>query len=133
MITKILSHLSIITLLTGAAFAEGHSTTDPKSTHPTPSEAAKPLEKKDIDVIIYSSKSCSYCNSVKDVFKDKKIPYTEINVDNNSDKLKELEEKTGKKTVPQVIINGQHVGSYLDIVWGDVDELIKNHPSHAGQ
>lgn len=95
------------------------------------SDSVTSLDKKDLEVIIYSSKSCSYCTSVKDVFTEKNVPFTEINVDNNAVKLKELEDKTGKKTVPQVMINGKHVGSYLDIVWGDVDEMLKNPPANV--
>jgi len=145
MITKILSQLSIITLLIGSAFAEVGSRAPSQSapaaqasaansqSAPAATEANKTLDQKDMDVIIYSSKNCYYCTSVKDLFKDKKIPYTEINVDNNPAKLKELEQKTGKKTVPQVIINGKHVGSYLDIVWGDVDALLKNPPSASNK
>lgn len=131
MLTKILSSLSIITILTGSVFATATPTNVAPPSDVSSPDASKSLEKKDLDVIIYSSKSCHYCNAVKDVFKDKKINYTEVNVDNNPAKLKELEEKTGKKTVPQVVINGKHVGSYLDIVWGDVDEMIKNQTENV--
>lgn len=113
-------------MLTCSVFANPNSTDVGSQVNSTTLNASKTLDKKDLEVIIYSSKNCSYCTSVKDVFKEKNINFTEINVDNNAAKLKELEDKTGKKTVPQVIINGKHVGSYLDIVWGDVDEMLKN-------
>lgn len=130
MLTKILSSLSIVTMLTSSVLASGNPTSVASQPNPSASDAAKSLDKKDIEVIIYSSKSCSYCNSVKDVFTEKNVPFTEINVDNDAAKLMELEKKTGKKTVPQVMINGKHVGSYLDIVWGDVDEMLKNPPEN---
>ncbi len=126
MLTKILLSLSTVTILTCSVFANPKSTDVAPQVNSTTLDASKTLDKKDLEVIIYSSKNCSYCTSVKEVFDEKKIKFTEINVDNNAAKLKELEDKTGKKTVPQVIINGKHVGSYLDIVWGDVDEMLKN-------
>lgn len=127
MLTKTLSQLSIISLLTGSILAAPATVTgDQKHLAAQATNTATPLEKKDIDVIIYSSKNCYYCHKVKDVFDEKKITYTEIDVDNNAQKLKEMEAKTGKATVPQVLINGKHVGSYLDIVWGDVDEILKD-------
>ncbi len=131
MLTKILFSLSIVTMLTCSTLITESQAEAASQANSAASNADKSLAKKDLEVIIYSSKSCSYCNSVKDVFTEKNVPFTEINVDNNAAKLKELEDKTGKKTVPQVMINGKHVGSYLDIVWGDVDEMLKNPPENV--
>ena len=138
MLTKILSLLSIVTIITalpGSVLATPPArSVDLNPTTPVTSDTPKPLEKKDIDVIVYSSKNCHSCTSVKELFEEKKINYTEINVDNNPAKLKELEEKTGKKTVPQVMVNGKHVGGYLKMVWGDgMDEILKNKPTSLGK
>lgn len=124
MLTKTLSILSITTFLAGYAIAEPQSpTAQPES------NAGKQLDQKDLDVIIYSSKGCFSCNRVKELFDEKKIKYTDKVVDNNPTLLKELQEKTGKETVPQVMINGKHVGSYRHLMLGGLDEVLEQETS----
>lgn len=123
MLSKILSALSIVTLCISA-----HATTPKKPAsdkNNASTQASRKTTQDDLDVIIYTSKGCSYCTSVKELFTEKNIPYTEKNVDRNPLLLKELEDKTGKKTVPQIVVNGKHIGSYLDVVWGDLEQIIK--------
>lgn len=54
------------------------------------------LNKKDAEVIIYSSKRCHYCTSVKKEFDERKVPYTVKLVDNNPALMAELKKKPGK-------------------------------------
>lgn len=118
MLKRILTVLSMgLMTVTMAIIGEACANTSSQST------AATAASKK--EVIIYSSKNCYWCTAVEKTFREKNIPFTVINVDNNPAKFKELQEKTGKETVPQVLIDGKHVGSYLDIVWGDVEALLQ--------
>lgn len=119
MLMKILSVLSIATFLTGHALATNQSS----DTSQTPSET---LEKWDqLDVTIYTSRGCFACHRAKDLFNERQIPYTEKVVDNNPALFAEMKKKTKQETVPQVIINGKHVGSYRHLMWGGLDTILE--------
>jgi glutaredoxin 3 len=66
-------------------------------------------------VVIYSSGTCPYCERAKLLFKKKNIPYTEIRVDQDSEKRKEMQEKSQRQTVPQIFINDHHIGGCDDL------------------
>jgi glutaredoxin 3 len=60
---------------------------------------------------IYTSSSCFYCKMAKRLFNEKKISYIEFDVTNNDDLRKEMLSKSnGSRTVPQIFINGRHIG-----------------------
>lgn len=119
MLIRALYLLSITALFT-QTYAESQHDTTAKTTATTPHV----IKQDNLDVIIYTSKGCRYCTLVKEIFAEHNIPFVEKNVDRNGVLLKELEDNTGKRTVPQIMINGKHVGSYLDIAWGNLDEII---------
>lgn len=104
-----------------------------KSPSPTPSSqtdsSKKASQKKDPQVIIYSADFCSYCKSAKEIFDAKNIKYEIIDVQGKRHLIDEMEKKTGKRTVPQIIINGKHIGSYMSLLGanmtGELDDLLK--------
>lgn len=64
---------------------------------------------------IYTTQLCPYCDQAKALFKDRGLEYTEIRVDSNSDKMKEMLERSQRRTVPQIFINNNHVGGFDDL------------------
>lgn len=68
-----------------------------------------------MSVIIYTTQYCPFCVRAKQLFEQKKIPYTEIAVDNNAALRQEMMAKSGQRTVPQIWINGTHVGGCDDL------------------
>lgn len=74
-----------------------------------------------MDITIYTTKTCIYCNLAKKLLKDKNLKFTEINVEENLNILKELIKKTNHKTVPQVFVNKIFIGGYTELC-----ELLKN-------
>ncbi len=63
------------------------------------------------DVVIYSSSFCPFCYRAKSLLKQKGASYREISVDMNSSARREMSQKAGGATsVPQIWINGTHVG-----------------------
>lgn len=79
-------------------------------------------------VIIYSTASCSYCVRAKMLLDQKKVPYEEIRIDLDDQKRAEMIERSGRKTVPQIFINDQHIGGFDDM-WaleqkGELDPLL---------
>jgi glutaredoxin 3 len=71
--------------------------------------------KKMNDVVVYSGNNCPYCNYAKDLLASKDIKYTEINIHNNREFAKEMIERSGRKSIPQIFIKGEHIGGYDDL------------------
>lgn len=91
-------------------------------------QAENLINKKRPEVIVYSSSLCSWCTSTKEILKERQIAFTEINVQGNKQLVDEMERVTGKRTVPQIIINGKHIGGYLSLATanmsGSLDSLL---------
>ena len=58
-------------------------------------------------VTIYSTPSCGYCNMAKEFFAANNIQYTEYNVAADSEKRKEMIEKSGQMGVPVIFIDDE--------------------------
>lgn len=80
------------------------------------------------DVVIYSTQTCVYCRRAKQLLEMKKIPYTEIMIDEDDQKREEMIEKSGRRTVPQLFIKGVSVGGCDDLYeldrTGKLDKLL---------
>lgn len=69
-------------------------------------------------VEIYTTAICPYCVNAKRLLDQKGVKYTEIHVDQDQDQAKRQEmvkRSGGKRTVPQIFINGQSIGGYDDL------------------
>ena len=58
-------------------------------------------------VKLYSTKWCTYCKMVKNFFKENKIKFKEINVQEDSKAAEEMLDKSGQIGVPVIDINGK--------------------------
>ncbi|MFH1098498.1 MAG: glutaredoxin domain-containing protein [Candidatus Uhrbacteria bacterium] len=58
------------------------------------------------NVTVYSTPTCPYCVMVKDYFKSKNIPYTDVDVAADSTKADEMIKKSGQMGVPVIDIDG---------------------------
>lgn len=67
------------------------------------------------EVIVYSTKYCPYCTAAKELLNREKIVFQEIPVDDDPSLRKKMEELSGRRTVPQIFINGRHVGGFDDL------------------
>jgi glutaredoxin 3 len=62
-------------------------------------------------VEIYTTQFCPYCFRAKRLLQERGIEFTEIDVMMDSARRKEMMERAGgRRTVPQIFINGKHVG-----------------------
>lgn len=79
-------------------------------------------------VIIYSSAHCPYCSMAKQLLDRKGVSYDEIRVDQHPEKREEMMQKSQRRTVPQIFINGKAMGGYTDLVEidraGQLDALL---------
>lgn len=65
---------------------------------------------------IYTTSYCPYCVKAKQLLQAKKINFQEINVEGDDEaRIKLVEQSGGRKTVPQIFINGQHIGGCDDL------------------
>jgi glutaredoxin 3 len=62
-------------------------------------------------VEIYTTMICPYCVRAKRLLDERKAPYVEIDVMMDGKKREEMQRRAGGRTsVPQIFINGRHVG-----------------------
>ena len=62
-------------------------------------------------VEIYTSPLCGFCTRAKQLLARKDIPYTEIDVMmNRANKAEMIARADGRRTVPQIFIDGQGIG-----------------------
>jgi glutaredoxin 3 len=65
---------------------------------------------------VYTSSFCGYCHRAKRLLAQKGVPYTEIDV-MADDALRHemIKRANGRHTVPQIFIDGQHIGGCDDL------------------
>jgi len=66
-------------------------------------------------VTIYTTRTCPYGISAKRLLDRKGVAYNEIPVDGNFALRAEMEQRSGRYTVPQIWIGEQHVGGCDDL------------------
>jgi len=68
------------------------------------------------NVVVYTTNYCPYCVKVKQLLKSKGVEFQEIDLSNDdAGRLELVNMSGGRKTVPQVFINGQHIGGCDDL------------------
>lgn len=80
------------------------------------------------EILIYLTPSCPFCKMAIRLLQDKGLSFDQVNVAGNSVLWQEMEQKTGRQTVPQVFVNGHHVGGFDDLSAaeksGELDRLL---------
>lgn len=66
-------------------------------------------------VIMYSTGTCPYCIMAERLLTAKGAAIDKIRVDLEPAKRDEMTTRTGRRTVPQIFIGGQHVGGFDDL------------------
>ena len=66
-------------------------------------------------VEIYTNGSCAYCVAAKTLLKQHGFDYSEIRVDAEPAQLQAMVERTQRRSVPQVLIDGQVIGGYEEL------------------
>lgn len=80
-------------------------------------------------IVVYTTPICPYCERAKTLLKQKGLEYEEIDVSvNNSVRNEMMKKAGGKRTVPQIFINDQHIGGSDDLLAlerdGKLDSLL---------
>jgi len=68
------------------------------------------------EIVVYSGPQCPYCVRAKELFKRKGVAFTEYDVKSDTARFEEmLSISNGRRTIPQIFINGQHIGGCDDL------------------
>lgn len=78
---------------------------------------------------IYSTAMCPYCVAAKNLLAARGLDFHEMRIDANPAVCREmLQRAPGVRTVPQIFINGTHVGGFDDLAAaersGELDKLL---------
>ncbi|WP_017445696.1 glutaredoxin [Gayadomonas joobiniege] len=63
-----------------------------------------------LNIEIYSKGYCPFCKRTKATLKTLGLPFKEFDITSDAEKAKEMRSRSGRRTVPQVFINGKHIG-----------------------
>jgi glutaredoxin 3 len=75
-----------------------------------------PKERPMPDIELFTTKICPYCVRAKALFKKKGVECREIDVSEDEElRLKMTERAGGKRSVPQIFIDGVHIGGCDDL------------------
>ena len=68
------------------------------------------------NVIMYMGPQCNFCDAAKRLLNRNNIQFKEINIaieDGKKDEM--LEKSNGRKTIPQIFFDENHVGGYIEL------------------
>ena len=78
---------------------------------------------------MYVSDWCPYCQRAKGLLAQKKVAFSEINVEEDAKLREEMIARSNRRTVPQIFIGDKHVGGCDDLYAldrsGELDRLIQ--------
>ena len=72
-------------------------------------------------VVLYTTEPCGFCRQAKTLLQTRGVDYREVNLAKDPDGRADLVALTGQMTFPQVIIDGQAIGGYQELVAADRD------------
>ena len=77
---------------------------------------------------MYTTRFCPYCVAARRLLETKNVGFEEIRVDQNPELRQEMRQLSGRTSVPQIFIDGRHVGGFTDALSldrsGELDELL---------
>ncbi|WP_374537742.1 glutaredoxin 3 [Chitinimonas taiwanensis] len=81
------------------------------------------------DITLYHTNTCPYCVQAERLFSRKGITaINKLNIAQSEALRDEMIARSGRRTVPQIFINGQHIGGFDDLArleqGGDLNPLL---------
>ena len=70
---------------------------------------------------IYTTRWCGYCVRAKALLDSKHLVYEEISLDDDPSFRQTVFDLSGRRTVPQIFIDGELIGGYTELVRLDRD------------
>ena len=66
-------------------------------------------------VVMYTTSWCPYCDRARKLLARKGVAFSEVDVESAPQKRAEMQQKSGRRTVPQIFIGETHVGGSDDL------------------
>jgi glutaredoxin 3 len=66
-------------------------------------------------VRLYSTRWCGYCVRAKALLEQRGVPYEEISLDDDPAFRQTIFELTGRSTVPQILVDDEPIGGYVEL------------------
>lgn len=66
-------------------------------------------------VIIYTKDYCPFCTHAKRLLRSKGVEFDEIDVTHDETLQEEVQSLSGRRTVPQIFIDGKPIGGFEDL------------------
>lgn len=63
-------------------------------------------------VLVFGISTCPFCRRTKKLLSDLEVPYVDVNLEKYPERRYEMEERTGRRTVPQIFFNNKHIGGF---------------------
>jgi glutaredoxin 3 len=70
-------------------------------------------------ITVYTTDFCPYCTSAKTLLSKRSIEYQEVNLARDPDGRAKLSELTGMITFPQIVIDGESLGGFQELLAAD--------------
>jgi glutaredoxin 3 len=87
------------------------------------------------NVVMYTTTICPYCVRAKLLLQRKGVDYEERRIEGDRELMREMLERSKRRTVPQIFIDDYHVGGFDDLaeldMEGKLDELLGVRESDA--
>jgi glutaredoxin 3 len=60
-------------------------------------------------VVIFSTPTCSFCNTAKRYFREQNIRFTDVDVSRDQNAARDMQRRTGQMGVPVILINNKPI------------------------
>jgi glutaredoxin 3 len=70
-------------------------------------------------ITVYSTDACSFCTRAKALLNARGLEFEEINLERDPDGRAQLARKTGMLSFPQILIDDELVGGFMELVAAD--------------
>jgi glutaredoxin 3 len=76
-------------------------------------------------IIVYATDPCSFCSRTKDLLDRRGIAFEEINLAKDPAGRAKLVEETGMLSFPQVVVDGEVLGGFQEVVRADASGRLR--------
>ncbi len=67
------------------------------------------------NIEIYTKDWCSFCKGAKSLLNQNRLKYVERDVTHNRDLETEMQNRSNRRTVPQIFVDGHHIGGFDEL------------------
>jgi alkyl hydroperoxide reductase subunit F len=86
----------------------------------------------DTDIVMYTKQWCPFCAKTKALLRSKGLEWRELDVTHDEALQQEMLERSGRRSVPEVFLDGELVGGYDDLArlnaTGELDRRLGREP-----